>query len=63
MDMDDRKITQNSARCLDCGNEIVSGHRHDFVTCSCGNLSVDGGKSYTRRLFRNSNWEETSEYE
>lgn len=63
MDMDDRKIAQNSARCLDCGDEIVSGHRHDFVTCSCGNLSVDGGKSYTRRLFRNSNWEETSEYE
>jgi hypothetical protein len=60
---DDKRITRNSARCLDCGDEIVSGHVHDFVTCSCGNLSVDGGNYYTRRLFRNANWVDTSEYE
>lgn len=43
------KIIRNSALCLDCGHEIESTHRHDFVTCKCGNISVDGGKSYLKR--------------
>lgn len=30
---------------------IESKHRHDFVTCSCGASSVDGGKVYLRRAF------------
>lgn len=42
----------NSARCNDCGNVLVSEHVHDFRTCSCGNLSVDGGPAYVRRLWR-----------
>ena len=32
-----------------CEEEIESVHRHDFVTCKCGNVSVDGGKDYLRR--------------
>lgn len=43
-------ILRNSAQCLGCEEEIVSSFRHDFVTCSCGNLSVDGGGSYLRRV-------------
>jgi hypothetical protein len=27
----------------------VSKHRHDFVTCSCGTISVDGGQEYLKR--------------
>lgn len=54
-------ITRNSARCLDCGDEIVSVHRHDFVTCSCGNVSVDGGKDYLKRSYQSDRWEDTSE--
>jgi hypothetical protein len=25
-------------------------HRHDFVTCTCGSISVDGGQEYLRRV-------------
>lgn len=42
-------IVRNSAKCLSCGDEIESTHRHDFVTCSCGGLFVDGGRDYLRR--------------
>ena len=44
-------IIRNSARCKKCGDEIESKHRHDFVTCRCGAVSVDGGKSYLKRCF------------
>lgn len=39
----------NKARCKLCGEVIESKHRHDFVTCECGNLSIDGGLDYARR--------------
>ena len=42
-------IIRNAAKCLKCGETIESKHRHDFVSCSCGNLFVDGGKDYIRR--------------
>ena len=42
-------ILQNEAKCLKCGDQIFSAHRHDCKTCSCGNLSVDGGMDYIRR--------------
>lgn len=45
-------IVRNSAKCLACGDEIESKTRHDFVTCSCGAISVDGGTSYLRRVMR-----------
>lgn len=44
-------IKHNKAQCLICGDIIESRHVHDFVTCSCGNLSVDGGREYTKRAF------------
>lgn len=43
-------IIQNAVTCLGCGDFIVSKHRHDFVTCSCGSISVDGGQDYLRRV-------------
>ena len=43
-------IIQNAATCLACGDFIVSKHRHDFVTCTCGAVSVDGGQEYLRRV-------------
>lgn len=42
----------NAARCLDCGDLLYSRNRHDYKTCTCGNLSVDGGSAYIRRGFR-----------
>ena len=44
-------IIHNRARCHLCGQTIESTHRHDRRTCSCGNLSVDGGTEYLRRGF------------
>lgn len=43
-------IIQNAVTCLGCGDFIVSKHRHDFVTCTCGAISVDGGQAYLRRV-------------
>ena len=41
----------NAAKCLDCGTVLVSRYRHDFQTCRCGKLSVDGGSDYVRRAY------------
>jgi predicted RNA-binding Zn-ribbon protein involved in translation (DUF1610 family) len=45
-------ILRNKAKCLKCGEVIESRHRHDYVTYKCGNLSVDGGRDYIRRCYR-----------
>ena len=58
------KIICNKAKCLICGDIIESNFRHEFVTCRCGALSVDGGHSYIRRAFiRPEDFEELSELE
>jgi len=44
-----RRITKNAIKCKKCGDVIESTYRHDFVTCSCGAISVDGGYDYLRR--------------
>lgn len=46
-----RKILVNKARCKLCRITIESKHRHDFVSCPCGTLSVDGGREYIRRAW------------
>lgn len=43
-------IVQNAVICNKCDDFIVSKHRHDFVTCKCGAISVDGGQEYLRRV-------------
>ena len=45
------KITKNAIRCNHCGDVIESAYRHDFKTCRCGRVSVDGGHDYLRRCF------------
>lgn len=59
------KILENKAKCLVCDNVITSVHRHDFSCCACGNVCVDGGKDYIRRVFRDgpASFEELSVYE
>jgi len=42
-------IVENAGLCNKCEDHIFSKHRHDFVTCSCGAISVDGGQEYLRR--------------
>ena len=59
-----KRIIENSAKCLKCGDKIISKHRHDYVTCSCGNVSVDGGLDYCRRSFKEMDtWIDTSIWE
>lgn len=48
------KIIKNVIKCKHCGDVIESTYRHDFVTCSCGCCSVDGGLDYLRRCYMNS---------
>jgi len=57
------KILVNKIRCKKCNEVIESTHRHDYRTCQCGAVSVDGGKDYLRRCGNREDWEELSEYE
>ena len=45
-----KMLLQNQVRCKKCGDEPYSKHRHDFVSCKCGAVSVDGGMDYIRRV-------------
>lgn len=55
-------IIKNSIRCNLCGDVIVSRHVHDFVTCLCGKVSADGGNEYLRRLGKEEDYTELSEF-
>ena len=43
------RIIINAIQCRHCGDVIESKSTHDYVTCSCGACSVDGGNDYLRR--------------
>jgi hypothetical protein len=46
------KITTVYAlRCSKCGDVIFSRARHDFNSCTCTSLSIDGGLDYTKVAF------------
>jgi hypothetical protein len=44
------RLMLNSVKCGLCNHVIWSTHVHDFRTCECGNISVDGGLDYLRRV-------------
>lgn len=52
--MNEKKLVKNVIKCNYCGDIIESKHRHDFKFCKCGAVAVDGGLSYTKRVFKNS---------
>lgn len=41
-------ITQTGLQCPNCGEIVVSLHRHDFCQCGCGDTFIDGGFDYIR---------------
>ena len=43
------KILRNAAKCKICDDVIESHYTHDYVTCKCGAISVDGGHDYLKR--------------
>lgn len=51
-------ILKNAIKCKHCGDVIESTYCHNFVTCSCGCCSVDGGNDYLRRCFQHSEEED-----
>lgn len=54
-------ILKNSAKCLKCNVEIESVFQHDFVSCPCNDVFVDGGFTYIRHGWKNKeNYENTS---
>ena len=57
------KITVNKIRCRKCGDIIESKSVHDFRSCKCGPVAVDGGHNYLRRVGNLEDWEDLSEYE
>lgn len=58
------KIYSNKIKCIHCGDVIESKTVHDFKSCSCGRVSVDGGKDYLRRCYKEKgDYEELSEYD
>ena len=36
---------RNRAKCRLCNDIIESFHQHDYVTCSCDEISIDGGQN------------------
>lgn len=54
------RILLNEVECNKCGDVIVSKHRHDYVTCKCEAVSVDGGMEYLRRIGHPSHFTERS---
>jgi hypothetical protein len=43
-------IIQNEAQCAKCKEIIFSVHRHDYKSCECGAIAVDGGQDYIKRV-------------
>jgi len=46
-------VIKNIAACALCGEVIESKHVYDYVSCSCGEIFIDGGKEYLRRGAKN----------
>lgn len=59
------RIIRNRAKCCLCGDTVESKHRHDYRSCRCGALSVDGGLDYLKRGYSGGGegFLELSEYE
>jgi len=42
----------NAIQCEECGCTVYSRARHDFRSCECGKVSIDGGFDYTKINFK-----------
>jgi hypothetical protein len=42
----------SAAQCPTCKTIIISGHHHDFHSCPCGEIAIDGGREYVRMAYR-----------
>lgn len=60
-DLKETRFLRNRVRCRKCGTSLESKSDHDFQTCSCGAISIDGGLECPRRLGELADIEELSE--
>lgn len=37
-----------AVQCRKCLDVIISLYHHDYHTCSCGDIAIDGGRDYVR---------------
>ena len=51
-------ILRNAIKCNLCGTQIESRAIHDLQRCSCGQVAVDGGKDYLKRVGDREKWTE-----
>lgn len=42
----------SAIKCPECKDMVFSRARHDYRTCSCGEISIDGGFDYTKISFK-----------
>lgn len=56
-------ILVNKIKCKKCRDVIESKSVHDFKTCKCGAVAVDGGRCYLRRCGSREDLSETDETE
>lgn len=45
-------ITVKAIQCRKCHDKIFSRARHDFRSCSCSAISIDGGFDYIKVSFQ-----------
>ena len=55
------EIISNKIKCKKCGDIIESKSTNDYKKCSCGAVTVDGGKDYLKRIGNEKDYEELSE--
>lgn len=59
-------IVRNAVQCRYCWDIIESRTNWGRVTCTCGNVAIEGGLDCLRRIFKNASEDgfiELSEYE
>ena len=49
-------LTRRGVQCLRCKDKIFSASQHDYRTCTCGKVSVDGGMAYLKVVGNPSDW-------
>lgn len=41
-------MNKSAVKCFGCGDTLYSRTIHDYRTCTCGHISIDGGDDYVK---------------
>ena len=53
-------IKTNKAKCLLCGDNVVSKSTHSYDSCSCGELKIRGAGIFLERICKKNQFKELS---